>query len=153
MFRTFLAGLAAVALVGLAAGPSLAGPETLAEAQALAAKQNKPLLIDFFVDNRLSNLHDGVTDSKSFNVYSQLVHRVLYQVECFQWRHLGERFDLVVFLAAFSEQTLLAASHLDRCTRPSRRFFALLACGPSTAVKRKTASSGRLFYQQVPRAA
>jgi len=48
--RSFLAASAAVALVGLLAGAVAASPETFAEAKALAAKENKPLLVDFYTE-------------------------------------------------------------------------------------------------------
>lgn len=48
MTRSFLAACAALALLG--AAPADAAPQTLAEAQALAAEQGKPLLLDFFTE-------------------------------------------------------------------------------------------------------
>jgi hypothetical protein len=48
--RSFLAASAAVALLGLLAGTAAASPETFAEAKALAAKENKPLLVDFYTE-------------------------------------------------------------------------------------------------------
>ena len=46
----FLAASAVVALMGFTAGSVAAGPQTFAEAQALAVEQNKPLLVDFFTE-------------------------------------------------------------------------------------------------------
>ena len=48
--RSFLAAPAAMALVGLLAGSVAASPETFAEAKALAAKENKVLLVDFYAE-------------------------------------------------------------------------------------------------------
>ena len=48
--RSFLAASAVVALAGLSAGSVAADSETFAEAKALAAKENKPLLVDFFAE-------------------------------------------------------------------------------------------------------
>ena len=46
--RKTLTFLVAAAFAVFAAGSALAGVETLDEAQALAAEQGKPLLIDFY---------------------------------------------------------------------------------------------------------
>jgi len=44
-----VSGIGVVALVAVAlASPAQAGPETFAEAKALAAEQGKPVLVDFY---------------------------------------------------------------------------------------------------------
>jgi len=47
---SLLAATMGLALGGLAAGSVGAAPATWAEARALAAKENKPLLVDFFTE-------------------------------------------------------------------------------------------------------